>query len=103
MIYINMLCVALVCVVVIDMSGFMDSFTGTIRSLLTRGRFNTPMELKPFTCSFCMSHWINLGYILVLSEFTIVNYLYILILSLFTPVMKDVLEKIISKLQQWIN
>lgn len=103
MIYLNMLAIALICVIVIDISGVVDTLTASFRRLLTQGKFNTPMSLKPFTCSFCMAHWVNLVYICVLGEFTVLNYLYILVLSLFTTVFKDALEKIITKIQQWIN
>ena len=103
MIYLNMLAIALICVIVIDISGVVDTLTASFRRLLTQGKFNTPMSLKPFTCSFCMTHWVNLVYICVLGEFTVLNYLYILVLSLFTTVFKDALEKIITKIQQWIN
>lgn len=103
MIYLNALALMVICVIIIDLTTATDTITSWLRYFLTKGKFRTPMELKPFTCSLCMSHWVNVIYFLALGQFTILNYLYILVLALFTNVIRELFIKIISKIQQWIS
>lgn len=102
MIYLNALALMCICVIIIDLTAATNTLTSWIKYLLTK-KFRTPMEIKPFTCSLCMSHWVNVIYFLALGQFTILNYLYILILALFTNVIRDMFIKIISKIQQWMS
>lgn len=103
MIYLNALALMCICVIIIDLTDATNTLTSWIKYVVTNGKFKTPMELKPLTCSFCMSHWVNVIYFLALGRFTPLNYLYILTLSLFTTVIRDLLIKIISTIQQWIS
>lgn len=103
MIYLNALALMVICVIIIDLTTATDTITSLVRMILTKGKFHTPMELKPFTCALCMSHWVNVIYFLALGQFTILNYLYILVLALFTNVIRELFIKIISKIQQWIS
>lgn len=102
MIYLNALALMVICVIIIDLTDATDTITSWVKYLLTK-KFRTPMEIKPFTCSLCMSHWVNVIYFLALGQFTILNYLYILVLALFTNVISELFIKIITNIQKWIS
>lgn len=88
--YIELLAIACIWVIIIDLSGFIQE----IESLITgwfrtkRGRFEMP---KPFSCSLCMTWWTGLIYLLITGECTVLNILAVLLIAYFTPVYKDIL------------
>lgn len=86
----NLLDIWVICVVVIDISGFIDSIKYGISYILTKGKLpTTNYRIKPFDCSFCMNFWISLIYIICIGQFSISVVAFILILSVFTPILKD--------------
>ena len=89
---IELLCLQMIIVYIIDCSGFIDELKLFISSHLTRGKIKTTnFDLKPFTCSLCLTFWVGIGYLLFTSQFTIINLLIICMLSFLTPVVKDLL------------
>ena len=57
----------LVVVFVVDLSGFTDAWLGWLSRWLGR----TVRELKPFSCSLCMTWWTGIVYALVTGRFCI--------------------------------
>lgn len=104
MMLLNLLLIALVCVLIIDISGFVDTIKSLISKLLTNSKFNTTnFRIRPFDCSFCMTFWVGLVYILVTQQFTLVTLALILIMSFITEplhqlllLIKDLILKIIN-------
>lgn len=100
MIYLHCLCITLICVFIIDIFNAFGEISKSVFSLLTNGKINVPIKGKIFYCSCCMSHWCNLIFLIVTSSFTIPNYLYIIVLSFSTNILKSVIliieEKIIN-------
>lgn len=102
----NLIIISLVNVLIIDISGFVQSIKSLISKLLTNKQIDTTnFSLKPFDCSFCMTFWTGLLYTLVIGQFTLVNLLIILFLAFMTePVyrilllIKDMILKIIDKI-----
>lgn len=102
----NLIIISLVNVLIIDISGFVQSVKSLISKLLTNKQIDTTnFSLKPFDCSFCMTFWTGLLYTLVIGQFTLVNLLIILLLAFMTePVyrilllIKDMILKIIDKI-----
>lgn len=102
----NLIIISLVNVLIIDISGFIDSVKSLISKVLTNKQIDTTnFSLKPFDCSFCMTFWTGLLYTLVIGQFTLVNLLIILLLAFMTePVyrilllIKDMILKIIDKI-----
>lgn len=102
----NLIIISLVNVLIIDISGFVQSIKSLISKLLTNKQIDTTnFSLKPFDCSFCMTFWTGLLYTLVIGQFTLVNLLIILLLAFMTePVyrilllIKDMILKIIDKI-----
>jgi hypothetical protein len=83
--------IAVVVVVIIDLSGFIDSVKSGLKRWATRGRMSDPnYTLKPIDCSFCMTFWTGLVYLLV-TGITLWSVVWLLLLCFFTPVIKDVL------------
>ena len=79
----NALLITLICVMVVDVSGFIGDMEGALGKWLGC-RVRIP---KPFSCSFCMSFWANLFYSIFCGHLTIGFLAYALSLSVLTPVM----------------
>lgn len=103
---IDILLIAVIVVVIIDISGFIDSLKSGLKKVLTKGRMSDPYySLKPFDCSFCALWWTGLVYMWITHTFSIWMITYLLLVCVMTPVIKDVIIliretfiKIISKL-----
>ena len=91
--------IGVICVIVIDLSGVIDSIKSVIKRLFTKGKMSDPnYSLKPIDCSFCMNFWCGLTYLLVTNTFSLWMITYVLLISVMTPVIKDVLLLVRDKL-----
>ena len=102
----NLLLIAACVTLIVDISGIVDSIKYLIGKKLNIKNY-LEIKLKPFDCSFCMNFWVGLIYICI-CEFTLLNLFYILILSCFTSVIKDLILSIkdicikILNMTQWL-
>ena len=100
----NLLLIQLILVFIIDLSGASTSLKLFISKWLTKGRVpSTNYDLKPFTCSLCMTWWIGLIYIYLVGEFTIPMIAYVGGLSYLTSVSKDALLLVKDLITKVIN
>ena len=84
--------IAVIVVIIIDISGITLSIKSGIKRLLTRGRMSDPnYSLKPLDCSFCMTFWTGLVWLLVTHSFSLWMLTYLLLLCVMTPVIRDVI------------
>ena len=84
--------IAVIVVIIIDISGVTLSIKSGIKRILTKGRMSDPnYSLKPIDCSFCMNFWTGLVYLLVTHNFSLWMLTYLLLLCVMTPVIKDVI------------
>lgn len=84
--------IGVICVIIIDLSGVIFSIKSGIKRLLTKGRMSDPnYSLKPIDCSFCMTWWTGLVYLLVTHSISIWMITYLLLICVMTPVIKDVI------------
>lgn len=84
--------IAVIVVIIIDLSGITLSIKSGIKRLLTRGRMSDPnYSLKPIDCSFCMTFWTGLVWLLVTHSFSLWMLTYLLLLCVMTPVIRDVI------------
>lgn len=105
---INLVIICLVNVLIIDLSGVVTDLKLFISKWLTQDKIaTTNFRIKPLDCSFCMTFWTSLLYIIVNSQFTLVNMLIILLLAFMTEpikqfllLLKDLLLKIINVLYE---
>lgn len=91
MLYLDLFLITLMTVIVLDVSGFYEEMYTMFKKWLTNGKFTQVDYIKPWSCSFCMSHHINLIYIIVIGQFSLLNWAFILGLSVMTPVIKEII------------
>ena len=98
--YIDLFEITVIVVIVVDISGFIDS----IKSLIGKVLHINNVSLKPLDCSFCLNFWVSLGYLVITNQLSITAVMVALLLSTMTPIIKDaiylirdLIGKIISK------
>lgn len=106
MVIINLILIACIVVMVVDISGVVDSIKSGLKWVLTKGKMNnSDYRLKPFDCSFCMNFWSGIIYLLVIGEFTFNYVAFVLLLSCFTGNIKDAIllvKDIFTTINNWI-
>ena len=89
---IDLILIQLIIVFIIDLSGAVESFKLFISKILTKGKIQTTnFDLKPFTCSLCMTWWTGLIYLLICHSFTIPYIALVALLSYLTPLSSSIL------------
>jgi len=84
--------IAVICVIIIDISGVIESIKSGIKRLLTNGRMSDPnYSLKPLDCSFCITFWTGLVYLLCIHSVSLWMLTYLLLICVMTPVIKEVI------------
>ena len=98
----NLLLIAICVVMIVDISGFIDSVKiGLKRWLGSRGG----VTLKPFDCSLCMTHWTGLIYLLF-TGFTLQSYALLLFISVLTPTIASailLIREILDFIIAWVS
>lgn len=103
---INVLLIAAVWVFLLDVSGAWQEVTAIISGWLTNGKIKKPFQLKPFSCSLCMTFWASLIYIIASGCFSLPMLAYVCLVSMLTPRLKDLLitaDLLIARLFELIN
>lgn len=103
MIILNCFLISVCWVLVLDQFHFMDEVTSLISRWMTNGHIVKPFDLKPFTCSLCMSWWCNLIYIIVTGHFTIPMVFVILLISWVTPITNDIMTLVKTMIIKLLN
>lgn len=98
----NLLLIAVCVVMIVDISGFIDSVKiGLKRWLGIKGG----VTLKPFDCSLCMTHWTGLIYLLF-TGFTLQSYALLLFISVLTPTIASailLIREILDFIIAWVS
>ena len=99
--YLKLIEITVIVVIIVDISGFVDS----IKSLIGKVLGINNVSLKPIDCSFCLNWWVSLGYLVITNELSITAVMVALLLSTMTPIikdaiylMRDLIGKIINKI-----
>lgn len=93
---INLLLITLIIVYIIDISGAIEDL---VEPLLGKIFKKTKVKLKkPWSCSRCMTFWLGLFYILIMSHFTLPYIFYVCMLSMLTPFFNNVLTLLLEAL-----
>lgn len=103
MLILNCFLISVCWVLVLDQFRFMDEITSMFSKILTNGHIDKPIELKPFTCSLCMSWWTNLIYIIVAGGFNVPMLFVILLISWTTPITNDILTLVKTLILKILN
>lgn len=93
--------ILIISVIVIDISGFVHSIKAAIGKFL--GISPNSFRIKPFDCSFCMTFWVSMIYLLVVGRFTLVNIAIVLLLCCLTTPLKNLIMSLIDKLTKWMD
>ena len=99
--------IAVICVAVIDLSGFVESIDWGLQKWLGSSLYHLP---KPFNCSLCMCFWSCLIYMLIYDCFSLYGVAAALIIALFTPVIehiitifRDIADRIVFIIASFFN
>ena len=82
---IDFILIAVICVAVIDLSGFVESIDWGLQKWLGNPLYHLP---KPFSCSLCLTTWSCLIYMLIYGCLSLYGIAAALIIALFTPVIE---------------
>ena len=93
--------ILIISVIVIDISGFVHSIKAVIGKYL--GISPNSFRIKPFDCSFCMTFWVSMIYLLVVGRFTLVNIAIVLLLCCLTTPLKNLVMSVRDKLTKWMD
>ena len=93
--------ILIISVIVIDISGFVHSIKAAIGKFL--GISPNSFRIKPFDCSFCMTFWTSIIYLLVVGRFTLLNIAIVLLLCCLTTPLKNLVMSLIDKLTKWMD
>ena len=93
--------ILIICVLVIDISGFVHSIKVAIGKYLKISP--NSFRIKPFDCSFCMTFWASMIYLLVVGRFSLVNIAVVLLLCCLTTPLKNLVMSVRDKLTKWMD
>ena len=85
--YIDLFEITIIVVIIVDISGFIDS----IKTLIGKVLGINNVKLKPLDCSLCMTFWVSMVYLLITNELSITAVMVTLLLSTMTPVIGDLI------------
>lgn len=85
MLYLNLFLIELIFVIGLDVLHFWDEISKIISKIITKGKVEKSFDLKPFSCSTCLSFWTNLIYIICTGHFSIINVAIIIVMAMFAP------------------
>ena len=109
-IYLSLLLLSCVVVYVVDLSGWTQTWLGWLSRFTTRHGYPPVKELRPFSCSLCMTWWICLLYAYLRNSFTLPVVAYIAGLSFLSITLRELFIFIretftnaIAKFNQWLN
>ena len=84
--------IAVIVVCIVDISGFTDSWKSGLKRLLTKGKMSNPnYSLKPLDCSTCLIFWSSLLYLIITQTLTLYMLAYVLVISVMSVVIKDLI------------
>ena len=97
--YLKLFEITVIVVIIVDISGFVDS----VKTLIGKVLHINNVSLKPIDCSFCMNFWASIGYLVITNELTITAIMVTLLLSTMTPIIKDAIYLIRDSIGKAIN
>ena len=85
--YLKLFEITVIVVIIVDISGFIDSIKAFVGKVL--GINN--VSLKPLDCSLCMTFWVSMAYLIYANELSITTLMFSLLISVMTPVIQDLI------------
>lgn len=97
--YIDLFEITVIVIIIVDISGFVDS----VKTLIGKVLHINNVSLKPIDCSFCLNFWVSMAYLVITNELTITAIMVTLLLSTMTPIIKDAIYLIRDSIGKAIN
>lgn len=101
---IKLLLLTLICTLIVDISGFINSIKTLLAKVLGCQWYQ--ITIKPFDCSLCSSFWCGLIYLLYNHSLTI-EYLFVtLLFAALTPIVKELfytISELLLKILKYIQ
>ena len=91
--------ITVIVVIIVDISGFVDS----VKTLIGKVLHINNVSLKPIDCSFCLNFWVSMAYLVITNELSITAVMVTLLLSTMTPIIKDAIYLIRDLIGKAIN
>lgn len=95
----DLLFLSLIVVYIVDLSGWTDTWLGW----LSRWLGHPVRELKPFSCSLCMTWWSGIVYLLVTGRFCLPLLAYVALLAFLSLPISELLIFIRETILRWIR
>lgn len=87
MVYLNILFIAVICVIVTDCTDFFDNVNKWIWNWVWKGKKQyNGFKFKLLSCSLCQTWWMSLIYLLFATKLTLWLVTYSLLMAFMTPV-----------------
>ena len=110
-VYLALLLLTVIVVNLVDLSGFVTTVKKWVWKWVWKNkRPYQDFDFRPWECSYCMSHHVGVIYLLIVGQFSILTYTYLLVLAFLTPTIKDtiltvkyLIQKIIDAIYWYFN
>lgn len=89
--FITLLLIQIAIVILLDITGISDEIKRWVWNYTYPGRPYKGFSFKPWTCSLCMTHHIGLLYLIIWGKFSLLLYVLLLLLAIFTPITKNII------------
>ena len=110
MICLNIILITAIIVYLIDTNDFIEHIKHMIWRIAFKKKPYNDFDLKPLSCSYCMSFWAGLLYLLITGNFTLPYCAFVCLCSFMTPVIllglhfiQDLLTRIIEALYTYFK
>lgn len=104
MICLDLFYIMAITVMIVDLSGFTISLKKFVSWLLTGGKLvKTDFDLKPLTCSYCMTWWLGLIYLICTGSINFFHLYILLLLCCLTVPFKNLIQLIIDCINTLIS
>lgn len=98
-------------VFVVDLSGWTETWTGWLRRWLRKELDGSDIkDLRPFTCSLCMTWWLGLGWLLIRGWFCLETVAFVALVAFLTKpaaelatAVRYLLQAVICKINKAID
>lgn len=95
----DLILIQVIVVIIIDISGVVEHIEGLIARMLSLKK----VSIHLIECSFCVSHWIGLFYLLLTGALSLKTYAIVLVLCFLTSVTKDLLWGVRDRLIKLVS
>lgn len=96
---IDLILIQIICVNIVDISGVVSHIENAIARMLSLKR----VSIYLIECSYCVTHWCCVLYLLFTGALSLKNYCFVLILSFLTSVTKDFLWGVRDRLIKLVS